>query len=134
MAKATLNRLANNFDKHRRKGELLDPRKGTQTSRPLDRQSEKMESKLVSERDEARESAREESVVGEGIGDEKQTARFKGQSATPTRVKLVKPENFRIVATTRTTDFQDFWINLRCLRKKKNGWNEEEKRKSTCRM
>ncbi len=44
-------------------------------------------------RDEARESAREESV-GDGIGDRKQKGRFKGRSATPTRMNLMRPGNF----------------------------------------
>ena len=72
----------------------------------------KKESKLVSERDKARESAKKSL--------EKISEMESKQSAKSARVK---PENFRVAATTRTS--RRFWISLVCA--KVNNWNEEEK-------
>jgi len=84
----------------------------------------KRESELISERDKARESAKKALEKVSEMESKQHVYRGSGQSATPARVKSVKPEKFS--GSGNNTDFQAFLDQFEvCARM--NGWNEEEK-------
>ena len=84
----------------------------------------KRESELISERDEARELAKKALEKVSEMESKQHVHRGSGQSATPARVKSVKPEKFS--GSGNDTDFQAFLDQFEvCARM--NGWNEEEK-------
>lgn len=84
----------------------------------------KRESELISERDKARESAKKALEKVSEMESKQHVYRGSGQSATPARVKSVKPEKFS--GSGNDTDFQAFLDQFEvCARM--NGWNEEEK-------
>ena len=84
----------------------------------------KKESEVISEKDEAREPAKKALEKVSKMESEQHVLKGSGPSATPVRVKSVKPK--KVPGSGNDTDFQAFLDQFEvCVRM--NGWNVEEK-------